>query len=324
MQGSKSFDRGDGGIIWSLLLHPGKAAEVDPMYIGDWVSAFSDTAGNGMFTLRNRYRDADDTVVQMYLKLRGNRGHNGPDLLSFRMLGLGTAWAVGGGRYGTTVAGQDVFLSSMNTLYPGDPDKKLVISEEKGVVVGRPGIGGDGCGTVVGRAALSNLGVQEHVRRLGVDYRRDTGTDATVIISDTSSNGLYWQLCTLESNKVKPLADGFEIEGENGASLRGYILHAAGKPNLKVGQRLRGSKFGPYTKNGFVHFQSADGAFAVVLTLVQKGMNHPRVSVEAGSVWTGEVSAIVNVGAARFSVTDQGIRRAPLPVVRPSVAPPVQ
>jgi hypothetical protein len=132
LRGDRTFDNARFGTIASILYYPGAAVpEKDPMTMPGWRALFLDPAGNGFFTWRNRYRDTGDLVAQVYVKRRGNRGHSGPDALSFRILGLDTLWAVGGGRYGPKWNGQDAYLRSMNTLYPADPDSRLEISRNR-------------------------------------------------------------------------------------------------------------------------------------------------------------------------------------------------
>ena len=75
--------------MWSIIHHPGDAvAETNPMNIPEWREAFIDTGGNGFMTWRNAYQDEHDQIAQLYLKLRGNKGHSGPDALTFRMIAL--------------------------------------------------------------------------------------------------------------------------------------------------------------------------------------------------------------------------------------------
>lgn len=103
--GDQSWDNERAGTMYSILFHPGDTLDpVNPMKIDAWLQGFLDDHGNGFYTFRNDYSDSDDRIAQIYGKFRGAKGHNGPDALSFRIMGLDTPWAVGGGRYGIRTA----------------------------------------------------------------------------------------------------------------------------------------------------------------------------------------------------------------------------
>jgi hypothetical protein len=309
-RGDRTYDHGRFGTISSLLCYPDPARtpEAGPMTLPAWRRLFLDTGGNGYFTWRNRYRDAGDVVAQVYVKRRGDRGHNGPDALSFRIVGLDALWAVGGGRYGPKVNGQDVYLRSMNTLYPSDPDGPLTISREAGKVVGTPPEARvDGGGHLVAAIDRSNVGVRGHVRRFVADFSARSGAEAVFIVCDTSEDGRLWQMCTLEPNRVQ--IDGpnaFLITGPTGNTLRGTVLYAAGPPALRTGTRPRGSKAGPYENNRFVLSDSADGCHLVVLTLARAGRPHPPV--KAIGEWGARPRGMVTIGGLTVTFDVDNVR----------------
>lgn len=294
-KGEKTFDHGRFGTISSILYYPAQIAENDPLQIPAWRALFQDKGGNGYFTWRNRYRDSNDLVAQVYVKLRGNRGHNGPDALSFRIVGKDTFWATGGGRYGPKLNGQDAYLRSMNTLYPSDPDGPLQINGESGRIVGDPSLGSDGGGTLVSAIPRNNVGVRNHTRRFAADFSGRGGAAGVFVFCDTSTDGLFWQLCTLEQNPVIVTGEHtFLITGPTGSTLQGTILYSAGSPRLRTGKRLRGSEVGVYKNNNFIHFLSDDGCYLVVLTIAEKGRRHPEVS--ATGAWGPDPRGLVKVG----------------------------
>lgn len=298
--GNRTYDNARFGTISSLLYYA-DVPEKDPMSIPAWKQLFADAGGNGMFTWRNQYRDETDMVAQLYVKLRGNRGHAGPDALSFRIIGMDTLFAVGGGRYGPKLGGVDAYVRSMNTLYPGDPDGPVRTSGESGRILGTPLIKDDGGGHLVSAINTNNVGTRNHRRWFVADYSAASGAAAVYVICDTSDDGKFWQLCTLEPNRIATQANTFAITGPTGGSMKGTVLYPA-KPTFATGTRIRGSDAGKFKNNNFVHHQSEDGCHLVVLTVAKKGQPHPPVS--ATGTWGKTPNGTVVVG--RFAVTIKG------------------
>ena len=121
------------------------------------------------------------------------------------------------------------------------------------------------------------------------------------VICDTSDDGKFWQLCTLEPNRIATQANTFAITGPTGGSMKGTVLYPA-KPTFATGTRIRGSDAGKFKNNNFVHHQSEDGCHLVVLTVAKKGQPHPPVS--ATGTWGKTPNGTVVVG--RFAVTIKG------------------
>ncbi len=322
-----NHDHTRAGTIFSILYHPAKKA-ADPMSIPDWRHAFLDPAGNGFFTYRNRYLDKDDMVAQMYLKLRGNKGHNGPDALSFRILGLNTAWAVGGGRYGKSVDGVDVYIQQMNTLYPTDPSGPVSISSESGKVVGTPLLLDDGSGHVVASISRNNVGATNHKRWFVADHsNKNAGVEAVYLIADTSADGFFWQINTLDEPDTTITTSGnhFTITGRDGSSMRGTVLYPTGDSVITTGIRERGSSFaypinnkqetGYGRRNRFVNVRGP-GDYVVVLTVAKSGQTHPTVSKAAGRV----LNSPVTVGGKTYTFEPETVRYDTMPT--PVIAPP--
>ena len=302
-KGNKNYDSPRGGTIYSILYHPGAAlAEKDPMSIPEWRAGFIDKGGNGFFTYRNSYQCNDnDVVAQIYTKLRGDKGHAGPDALSFRIQGLDTAWAVGGGRYGPKINTQDAYIYSMDTLYPVKPEEKLTTNSNTGKIVGTPISKEDGSGNVVLSIAANNVGVKNQKRWFISDFSAATSTNGTFVIADTSDDGKFWQLCTLEENTITSAGNTFTITAKNGNTMKGTVLYPAAGVTFTTGTRIRGTDF-ITGKNGYVHFQSPDGKYLVVLTLEKKGQEHPAITSTGN--WGAEPKTTVTVG--KFNVDING------------------
>ncbi len=310
--GSKQWDSARAGTLYSILFHPGSSvAPADPLSLPEWRSGFDDRDGNGYFTFRNRYRDSGDMVAQLYAKLRGNKGHNGPDSVSFRILGAGNAWAIGGGRYGTG----NVYYSSQDTLYASDPDGPLKSNGNSGAFIAGdfPQSGG---GFVVASMTESNLGVAAHKRRFLAEYSGGSGVEAVYVIADSSDNGKYWQLVTTPGNAITATATGFDIAGVDGASLRATVVYGAGDHATKIGKRARGSSFSfgaqEYLENNYVHTQSSDGKHLVVLTVAKAGQTQPVVTASGQGILQK-----LEIGTLKIEVQEDGF------VVTGNEAPPI-
>jgi len=299
------FDHIRHGTIYSYLYYPDDLEGKDPMSIRKWRDGFMDVGGNGYFTYRNQYQDEHDMVAQIYLKLRGNKGHNGPDALSFRLLGQDTPFGVGGGRYGPEINGQDAYVRSMNTLYPMDPEAAgLSINGNSGSIVGTPHLFANGSGHVISRIGKNNVGVDNQKRWFVADYSNGADISGVYVIGDISDNGKYWQMCALASQdiSVDESSKTFTIAGANGSSLKGHVLYQSGALSMQTGTRIRGSHFTykqvRYTENNFVHFQSDNGDFVVVLTVAKSGQSHPSVSMSGDGV----EDAVVTVGNKTYTL----------------------
>lgn len=305
--GDKTWDNERFGTISSILFHPGDTVKPkDPMTIPEWRQALLDTGGNGFLTWRNHYKDASDVVAQLYVKLRGNKGHHGPDALSFRIVGQNTIWATGGGRYGPKLNGRDAFERSMNTLYPGDPDGDFRTNGNSGKIVTPPIIREDGSGHVVVSVAQNNVGTRDHIRWFAAEFSPKTGAHAAFVIADTSTDGRAWQMVTLATNPITTDGNTFTITGPDGSTMRGTVLHPSGPVKFTVGKRIRGSNAGDVGENNFVHFGSDDGNYLVVLTLARKGEPHPPVS--ADGTWKTMPRGSVKVGQWSLKIDGTNIR----------------
>lgn len=329
--GDRTWDRKPFGTLFSLLYYPDEVEPSPPGKIREWRNAMLETGGNGYFSFRNRYEDENDLIAMVYGKFRGNKGHNGPDALSFRIIGLGHPLAVGGGRYGPKINAadtgrrQDAYLRSMNTLYPVDPENELTISGESGRLVDAPQRFPDGGGSVSLHIERNNVDTLGHTRRFLADYSDQSGAAATYVISDTSENGHWWQLCQVD---LDPAVDAvtaggtsFLIENPDGSSLKGTVLYPEGLLNWKSGTRIRGSSYGlggeRFNENEYVHFQSEDGNYLVVLTVCGPDSPHPEVASLAGT--GANRGRQVRIGGLTVSIDGDRISRGPVPAIPPAV-----
>lgn len=307
--GDRSWDQGRAGTIYSILFYRDDIEPCDPMSLPVWREGFVDTGGNGYFTFRNRYCDRNDTVAQLYVKARGSKGHSGPDALSFRIYGLDTPFAVGGGRYGRKENGVDVYRRSMNTLYPNHPDAELETSRNSGRVLETPLVDHIGGGHVVAAIDCSNVGVLNHRRWFVADYSGAAGVDAVYVIADTSENGHYWQLCTLASQCIVATPDnrGFTCNGADSAVLTGKIIGET-PSELLFGVRPRGSTAWyhgiPYDENAFVCYRHGSPNHLVVLTL-SKRTPVPEAHVEGH--WPDRIA--VRIGRLTVEIDGTRVRR---------------
>jgi hypothetical protein len=276
--GDQTWDRERHGLMYSILYYRDDVEPENPLAIKEWTNAFLETGGNGYFTFRNEYEEGREIMAQLYAKFRGNKGHSGPDALSFRIAGLDAPFAVGGGRYGPDINAadtgkkQDAYLRSMNTLYPVDPANELTISGNSGELVGVPQLFDGGGGSVSLHIDRNNVDTLDHTRRFLADYSPASGADAVYVISDTSDNGNWWQFCQVDLDPAVQAitVDGntFTVTNPNGTFLTGTVLYPASNLRWETGTRIRGSDYGyygvRYNTNEFVHFQSDDGDYLVV------------------------------------------------------------
>ncbi|MBD3243349.1 MAG: hypothetical protein GF331_22355 [Chitinivibrionales bacterium] len=303
--GPADFDHVRHGTIYGYLFYPESISAVDPLAIETWRNALIETGGNGYQVFRNQYRDSTDMIAQFYAKLRGNKGHNGPDALSFRIFGHNCVWAVGGGRYGRKINNQDAYFRNMNTLYPVNPMDILAINGNAGrIVAARWDTAGER-GYVIADIDKNNVGTTGQKRWFVSDYSRAAGVDAVYVVADISIDGLYWLMCTLEPHAVTTGADTFTITGADGASMKGTVLYPE-NVSIETGLRERGSDFGYqgtlYRNNRYIQFGGA-GNYLVVMTVAQSGQQHPAVGSENGVV----LNARVTVGPRSYGIRENDV-----------------
>ncbi|OPZ03451.1 MAG: hypothetical protein BWZ11_00059 [Bacteroidetes bacterium ADurb.BinA395] len=286
------------GTIWSFLYYPVDGIVSNPTSMAAVQTLHQDaTTGNGYYLFRNKFENATDLIAQMYIKFRGNKGHNGPDALTFRIIGNGAAWAIGGGRYGIKVSAtinQDIYAHLMNTVYPNEPLQAKIGSVgctscspngNSGQLIGNPLLKPDGSGHVIARMDANNVWALNHKRWFVADYDSlKTQSKALYIVADSSQNGKYWQMITAVENTVTFNQDSFLITAPNGSSMRGVVLYADGQtPAFKTGTSVRGSAFGTATDSKFITVLRNNAKFIIVLTIVDAGKKHPFIQLSNGA-----------------------------------------
>ena len=255
------------------LLYYRQTQNVDNPEIANWLN-FSDST-QGVVTFRNRYRDDNDIVAVFNTSNRRVAGHKGPDVNTFRILGLGVPWIIGGGRT-NLVAGQ-------TNLFPGpiDPSDKGDMRTVGKLV--NHSFQSDGSGEAVGIG--SSMGVEGHVRKWMVDYSGETGAAAVFVISDWSENGKVWRINTPEFIDVKIDVDGFRLTAPNGASMQAHFFGKGEQIDITSGRVRYGGE--TIRLNTGILFQGNQYAYSkyvdlvidrevvVIMTMQPKGLTHP-------------------------------------------------
>lgn len=194
-----------GYLFYSICWYPDDIQAKNPSETG-WKTFIDSTYGTAVW--RNWFKNNDDIIVGFTAPLKRVSGHKGPDNLSFRIIGLGNIWVVGGGRTGE-IAGQ-------TNLFPHTPKEKER-QPQKSVASTNFKTGQDGT-TYWASAAGSCLGVDNHKRKIEVEFHEENA--AVVKIKDSSDNGKIWRLNTPEFNKVKITKNGFELLAPNGSKMK--------------------------------------------------------------------------------------------------------
>ena len=307
--GDQTWDMASGQALWSLLYYPVTLAEQNPAAV--WGLAWRDPS-MGMFVLRNRYQDANDSLFQATANLRpANGGHNGPDSLTFRLWSLGNPWVVGAGRnYTATVSGA-------STLSPDDPADVTALLDPINNSVADTLLRSAGDGYLIFKSDQIETGVESVTRRYAVDYDSAlSGAAVTVIISDDAPNAAWWRLNTPAFNTITTddAARTFTFTSPDGKTMRGKVLWPATvafRKNTAVFDRthvrfpFKGINYvdspaswlmNYTTGNNWVDFATPDGRAVVALTVVDAGLPHPAVT----STGTGN-NQTVTVGSRVFT-----------------------
>nr|MBI1229087.1 hypothetical protein [Cytophagales bacterium] len=258
--------------LYSLLYYPDTVSAENPA-LADWLNHAD--SGQGVVTFRNRFADADDIVAVFNTSENRVAGHKGPDVNTFRIIGLGVPWIIGGGRT-NLVAGQ-------SNLFPG-----VVSSSDKGDMKAEGELlyhtfYGDGSGEAVGRG--SSTGVLNHRRKWMADFSEDTGAAAVFVVADSSENGKIWRINTPEFVKIASGSGTFTLTAPNGASLTAHFFSEDGPVTVSSGLLRYGGE--TVRLNSGIQYKGAQYAFSnyidlhmeknllVVMTLQPKNEKHP-------------------------------------------------
>lgn len=258
--------------FYSLLYYP-KTQNAENPEIAEWLN-FTDST-QGVVTFRNGYRDENDIVAVFNTSNKRVAGHKGPDVNTFRVLGLGVPWIIGAGRTNLVAGQTNLFPWPVDSSHKGDMS-----------TVGRlvnHSFQSDGSGEAVGIG--SSMGVEGHVRKWMVDYSGETGAAAVFLISDESENGKVWRINTPEFIDVEIDSDGFRLTAPNGSSIQAHF-YGEGEPiainsgkvryggetiRLNTGILFQGNQYA-YSK--YVDLE-IDRKVVVIMTMQPKGRTHP-------------------------------------------------
>jgi hypothetical protein len=243
-----------------------------------WLTYYDEDQGLALF--RNRFRDENDIVAGFTATAKRVRGHQGFDNLGFRILGLGSIWAVGAGRTGQ-IAGQ-------TCLFP----ERVISKETEGIkALGKvlsTQFEVDGSGSMT--ASGSCLGVTGHVRTFMADYSKKSGAEAVFIVTDRSDNGKLWRMNSPEFNELSINEDGFTLVSPDGAQLKAVIFTDATNPEVSSSRVHYGGDTKEQNSGISYHGKSyaftnaidcsTNGKMTVVLTLQPKGKAHPQIRKE--------------------------------------------
>jgi hypothetical protein len=308
-KGDRSWDSASHGGLYSILYYPVELAAKNPKEVMGL--DFTDKS-HGIAIFRNAFQDENDIVALVNGHRRQPTGcHGGPDTNTFRILGLGGCWVVGGGRTGDP--------GGQTNLFAGPP------------VVPRKG-GGSGLGKLDacefspdggGYAVVSGscLGVQDQRRLFGADYSRKSGAAAVFVTAETSQNGRLWRLNTPEFNEISTSGNTFTLRGPTGASLAGTVVEPA-KVAFRTGTFERGGGAGhvgfpyrgkKYINNKWLEFD-CDKNVVVVLTLQDKGQAAPKVTgggdATRASLQVGPLGIAIDAAKIVFGVPARARERS--------------
>ena len=298
--GDKTWDSNCHGGLYSMLYYPADVQAANPASVKGLGLNFTDKS-HGIAIFRNAFQDENDIVALVNGHSRQPQGcHGGPDTNTFRIIGLGGCWVVGGGRTGDP--------GGQSNLFAGAPKKP---GKGEGTALGKLDAAeflADGSGFAV--TSGSCLGVQGHKRVFGVDYSRKSGVSAVFVAAETSQNGKLWRLNTPEFNEVETGNNGFTLKGPAGTTFTVTVLQPE-KPVFRMGSFERGGGAGhvgfpyrekKYINNKWIEFD-CDKDVLVVMALQAKGQAAPQI-MGSGSAQ----KAAFKVGAQGVTVVVDGIR----------------
>lgn len=268
-------------LFYNILWTPENIQPENPAKSG-WLTYFDGDQGIALF--RNRFQDGNDIVAGFTATAKRVRGHQGFDNLGFRILGLGSIWAVGAGRTGQVAGHTCLFPVTDITNHSG----------EKGAVgkVIQTHFYEDGSGRMT--AIGSCMGVANHVRTFQADYSKKSGAEAVFIITDRSENGKIWRMNSPEFNELKINSDGFTLVSPDGAQLKAVVFTDAANLEVTSSKVHYGGDTKDHNRGIAFHEKSyvwtnaidcnTNGNITVVITLQPKGKMHPTVILENGQI----------------------------------------
>ena len=278
--GGRPLPNGRMGLVHSLLFYPDSlpAAPLAP-----W-TRYHDPE-QGIVILRDRFQDSADVVFTLSATARRVQGHQGPDTHTWRLLGLGVPWVIGGGRTGET--------GLQTNFFPADSLTPAQSTGATGVLHSftfPPG-GGDF------HSAGSCLGLPDHERHTQVRFDSLSGCRAVILMQEQATGGRRWRVQTPAFIGFEPQPDGYLLRAPDGASLRVHLLgpHGAVTTGLhRYGGDTQRHNYGipwggqAYAQSRWIDVACTD-SLRVVMTLQEPGRPHPPVQLRPdGAVQVGE------------------------------------
>lgn len=174
----------------------------------------------GMWIVRDGYRDGEDVLVGVYAKSSWPGGHRQEDAGSVRLVGLGRSWAVGGGQARAARRWQSVMLPS------DDSCQRDGLGWVMGLIEDGP--------TRAVAIDLRKVSLAYHERYVGVNF--DLGPRATMAVLDQVDDhlGREWEwcwsledglICELDPEGGGPLGwSGFRLRSGDGSRLTARFM----------------------------------------------------------------------------------------------------
>jgi hypothetical protein len=280
-------------LFYNIIWHPDKIVPENPEKSG-WLTYYDPEQGVALF--RNRFKDNNDILASITATAKRVHGHQGEDNLGFRLIGLGSIWAVGAGRTGR-IAGQ-------STLFPETNISDSMTGTDSVGKVSEIRFEKDGSGSIT--MTGSCMGVKNHTRTLIPDYSKNSGADAAFILSDMSDNGKTWRMNSPEFNNLEILSDGFLLTSPGGADLKATVfsdtktLSITSKKVHYGGDTVVQNRGIEYNGTSYQWTNAIDCStnrkITVVLTLQPKGIKHPTV--------TRQNDGLIKIGNQIFLLKD--------------------
>ena len=215
-------------VHYPLHVAPRHPDEVMPRVIAD--------RRKGAFLFRNRYKDDDDFVAHVFFRAEQTNGpaYFHPQAGSFRISGLGTAWAVGlgGDKRNWQYAQENVVTIEGNN---GSGNGSVVSFSHK---ANGSGVVAADLSDVYSRRSARKVQASRHV---AVDYSGTSGAPALVAVVDRIRGGgtKSWLLHT-GGGAIHVAGNTFTIRGKRGGTLTGRFLAPADVRLSAEGSTLKG------------------------------------------------------------------------------------
>ncbi len=275
--------------LYSLLYYPQELPSKNPEE-ANW-KAFTDST-HGVLVHRNTFKDKNDIVAVINASQERVAGHKGPDVNTFRIIGMGVPLIIGGGRT-NLIAGQ-------SNLFPEkvSPEQKGDLQEAGEMLADAYTPDGSGIAIVKG----SSTGVEDHLRKWISNYSAESGAEAVFVVRDQSANGKIWRINTPSFNEVEIADQSFTLTTPEGHTLKATILsekdqgYVINTGLLRYGGQTQrhntGIQYdGKHHENSRYVDVEIDKEVTVVMTLQSIGNPHPEINrIEQHKITVGNLT----------------------------------